>query len=389
MKFDTIEAVFEFYKKYGRSLGFRVRKRSSIKDKSGENVVAVVFECSSAGSRCSTGQNALKPKPSMQLDCLARLRARTTYVGSWEISKVQLQHNHPMSPTKSRKFRCNRKVTEQMKRKLEINDVAEIPLHKSFNSAVVEAGGYDELSFIEKDCHNYVDKVRQLRLGSGDAMAIQHFFGKMQAQCPGFFFTVDLDEEPRLRNVFWADNRCRYAYKDFGDVITFDTTYLTNRYDMPFAPFVGVNHHGQSMLLGCGLISNEDTQTFVWIFKAWLDCMHGCAPKGIITDQDHAMQNAIQIVFPNTRHRWCLWHIMKKLPEKMGGLADKDLIMYNIHDLVYDSQHDSEFEDGWTAMVERFSHKNDEWLGVMYNERHRWVPCYLKPTFWAGMSTTQ
>jgi hypothetical protein len=28
------------------------------------------------------------------------------------------------------------------------------------------------------------------------------------------------------------------------------TTYLTNRYDMPFAPFVGVNHHGQSILLG-------------------------------------------------------------------------------------------------------------------------------------------
>jgi hypothetical protein len=27
---------------------------------------------------------------------------------------------------------------------------------------------------------------------------------------------------------------------------------------MPFAPFVGVNHHGQSMLLGCALLSNED-----------------------------------------------------------------------------------------------------------------------------------
>jgi len=25
------------------------------------------------------------------------------------------------------------------------------------------------------------------------------------------------------------------------------------------------------------------------------------------------MKNAIEIVFPDTRHRWCLWHIMKKL----------------------------------------------------------------------------
>ena len=48
--------------------------------------------------------------------------------------------------------------------------------------------------------------------------------------------------------------------------MAFDTTYLTNKYDMPFAPFVGVNHHGQSILLGCGLVSNEDTITFVWLF---------------------------------------------------------------------------------------------------------------------------
>ncbi|CAH9136866.1 unnamed protein product [Cuscuta epithymum] len=173
----------------------------------------------------------------------------------------------------------------------------------------------------------------------------------MQAQCQDFFFSVDLDDESRLRNVFWEDNS-RYAYKSFGDVITFDTTYLTNRFDMPFAPFVGVNHHGQSVLLGCGLISNEDTQTFVWLFKAWLDCMEGCAPNGITTDQDCAMQNAIQIVFPDTRHPWCLWHIMKKLPEKLGGLADKDYITFNIHDLVYDSHRSTEFEASWEAMFQ-------------------------------------
>lgn len=39
-------------------------------------------------------------------------------------------------------------------------------------------------------------------------------------------------------------------YESFGDVVTFDTTYLPNKYGMPFARFVGVNHHGQSILLG-------------------------------------------------------------------------------------------------------------------------------------------
>ena len=80
-----------------------------------------------------------------------------------------------------------------------------------------------------------------------------------------FFFSIDLDEHDRLRNVFWTDRRSRAAHKYFGDVITFDTTYLTNMHDMPFALFVGVNHHDQSILLGCGLISQGYRDIYVII----------------------------------------------------------------------------------------------------------------------------
>ena len=52
-----------------------------------------------------------------------------------------------------------------------------------------------------------------------------------------FFYTIDIDEEGRLKNILWVDARSRVAFKEFGDVVTFDTTYLTNRYDIPFAPF--------------------------------------------------------------------------------------------------------------------------------------------------------
>ncbi|KAM1418356.1 hypothetical protein ACFXTO_022037 [Malus domestica] len=51
---------------------------------------------------------------------------------------------------------------------------------------------------------------------------------------------IDLDTNGHLRNVFWADTRSRAAYEEFGDVVTFGTMYLTNKYDMPFAPFVGL-----------------------------------------------------------------------------------------------------------------------------------------------------
>jgi transposase-like protein len=87
---------------------------------------------------------------------------------------------------------------------------------------------------------------------------------------------------------------------------------------MPFAVFVGVNHHGQSTLLGCGVVSGGDIESFVRLFKAWLCCMLGKAPVGIKTDQCKAMQNVIELVFPATRHRWFLFHTMKKSPKKLS-----------------------------------------------------------------------
>ena len=63
-----------------------------------------------------------------------------------------------------------------------------------------------------------------------------------------------------------------------------------------------VNHHGQSILFGAALISSKDTKTFVWLFVTWLKCMNSRSPNTIITDQDKAMKNAVNIVFPNARH---------------------------------------------------------------------------------------
>ena len=119
---------------------------------------------------------------------------------------------------------------------------------------------------------------------TGGAEALRNYFARMQEKDDRFYYVMDLDVKCRLRNVFWANARSRTTYEYFGDVISFDTTYLTNTHKMPFAPFVGVNHYGQSILLGCGLLSNEDINTFIWLFESWLKCMSRRAPNAIITD---------------------------------------------------------------------------------------------------------
>ncbi|GJR48676.1 protein FAR1-related sequence 6, partial [Tanacetum coccineum] len=233
------------------------------------------------------------------------------------------------------------------KRRLELNDHAGISLNKNFHSLVVDANGYENLAFGERDCRNYIAKVRRLRLGAGDAEALHDYFVKMQRRSPNFFYDIKIDDDGRLQHVFWADARSRAAYESFGDVVTFDSTYLTNKYSMPFAPFVGVNHHGQSILFGCALISREDAETYVWVFKSWLACMDGHPPKSIITDQCRSMQLVVADVFLESNYRLCLWHIMKKIPEKLGAFKEYKSIKKTLKALVYESLDPQEFEYGW------------------------------------------
>ncbi|XP_028105416.1 protein FAR1-RELATED SEQUENCE 8-like [Camellia sinensis] len=228
----------------------------------------------------------------------------------------------------------------------------------------VEAGGFEALTFDKRNAQNHIEKARRLRLGVEDAESVAFYFHRIQQQNSNFYSEMNFDREGSLRNLFWAATRSRVAYKSFRDVATFDTTYLTNKYDMPFALFVGVNHHGQSILFGCGLLCNENIETFVWLFRAWLSYMSDTPPNAIITDQCKAMQNAIYIVFSQARHRWCLWHIMKKILKKLRAYLQYESIKFALQKAVYESFTKNEFDEEWQAMIAKFSLHDNDWLGT-------------------------
>ena len=148
-----------------------------------------------------------------------------------------------------------------------INDNAGVRVNNSIKSSIVEVGGYENVTYNQKDIRNFLDKERHLKCREGDGQALHDYFVRMQGKNSNFYHALDLDNELRVRNVFWVDTRSRAEYESFHDVITFDTTYLTNKYDMPFAHFIGINHHGESIILDCGLLFGEYTDSFVWVFR--------------------------------------------------------------------------------------------------------------------------
>uniref|UniRef100_A0A452Z5Q3 MULE transposase domain-containing protein n=2 Tax=Aegilops tauschii subsp. strangulata TaxID=200361 RepID=A0A452Z5Q3_AEGTS len=141
------------------------------------------------------------------------------------------------------------------------------------------------------------------------------YFQEIRTKDSYFYWRIKLDDEDRVENLFWIDGASRRAYAKYNDCLSFDTTYMTNMYNMSCAPFIGINNHGQSIQFGCGFIRNELKENFVWLFNTFLHAMGGVAPKNIITDQDFAMRSVIDEVFLNIIHRNCRRHIMKKAQE--------------------------------------------------------------------------
>ncbi|XP_016164525.1 protein FAR1-RELATED SEQUENCE 5-like [Arachis ipaensis] len=149
-----------------------------------------------------------------------------------------------------------------VRRTIENNEEAEIRPSKTYQSFIAAVGGHRELSFIEKNVRNYIMREVQNISKLEDAKEFEKYLLRMKEKNPNFFFEHELEVDQSIKIAFWADARSRVACEYFGDVISFNTTYNTNMYNLVFDSFVGVNHHGRSTLLGCALMKNEDIQSF-------------------------------------------------------------------------------------------------------------------------------
>ena len=104
--------------------------------------------------------------------------------------------------------------------------------------------------------------------------------------------------------------------------------------------------------------------------------------RGYLTHDYHVCLDILSMESSQTktRHRWCLWHILKKVPEKLRRYAEYHDIRVSLHSVVYNSLTLVEFEEAWHDMLDKYDLGNNQWLNSLYEERNRWVPCFVKIT---------
>ena len=110
---------------------------------------------------------------------------------------------------------------------------------------------------------------------AGEGQSVINHFKNRQSEDSMFFYSVQVDQENRMANFFWRDGRSKLDYDCFWDVVVFDTTFRTNKYNLICAPFVGINHHSNNVLFGCAILTDETTASFIWLFETFFIAMGG------------------------------------------------------------------------------------------------------------------
>lgn len=85
---------------------------------------------------------------------------------------------------------------------------------------------------------------------------------------------------------------------------------------MIFVSLTAIDNHKRSINIGAGLLSNESIESYRWLLEAFLKA-HGKHHQLVLTNQDPSILQAVEAIFPNSNHRLCMWHIMKKLQAKV------------------------------------------------------------------------
>ncbi|KAL6581832.1 hypothetical protein OROMI_005846 [Orobanche minor] len=158
---------------------------------------------------------------------------------------------------------------------------------------------------------------------------------------------------------------------------------------MVFTPFTGKDNHGRCVTFGAALLTSEDTDSYTWLLEKFKECMK-TLPKMIITDQDPALKIAVEHVMPDTNHRFCMWHIMKKVAKKIPvSLTENEGFSKKFNDIVWsETIQPVDFEIQWNEVIEEYGLLDIDWFATMFELREFWIPAYFKDVPMAGLFRT-
>ncbi|KAK1404795.1 hypothetical protein POM88_004400 [Heracleum sosnowskyi] len=166
LEFESKEAAYSFYREYARLVGFGITIKASRRSKKSGKFIDVKISCSRFGNeRTASATSNLRSCP--KTDCKASMHIKKRNDGIWFVYGFVKDHNHELH-------------------------------HDDFCLAI--RGRKKQSAVIAGQ-----KKGLQLSLDEEDVKVLFEHFMTSQAENRSFLYAIDLDQEKRLRNVFWVD----------------------------------------------------------------------------------------------------------------------------------------------------------------------------------------
>ncbi|KAG2720704.1 hypothetical protein I3760_02G047200 [Carya illinoinensis] len=273
----------------------------------------------------------------------------------WAVTKFVPKHNHELlTPRSTSLLHGHRGVTRAQKKLILTLNEFSVPIRKIMSVLSKESSGDFNVGCIGKDVENFLGNKRRKLFEEGDAQRLYAYLFDRQCKEPGFVYSMQVDENGCMGSCFWADAMSRAAYQYFGDVVTFDATYLTNIYKMPCVSFSGVNYHHQTIMFGCAILVNETAESYTWLLRTWQEAMFGKAPKTIIINNDKAMAKAI------VEEMWVPTYLRSTFCARMSTTQRSESMNKFFKDYVYSSTIVSDFVHQYEKVLDAHYFKEKE-----------------------------
>ncbi|XP_042490288.1 protein FAR1-RELATED SEQUENCE 5-like [Macadamia integrifolia] len=190
--------------------------------------------------------------------------------GNYECCDFVEEHNHSLHFLGTMHFMCSqRKISEIHSYEIDLADDSRINPKAIFELMGRQAGGTENLGYMCQDQKNYLRTKRQNSLSYGEAGSLLRYFEDQSRNNPLFIYSMQLDSDEQITNIFGADPKMRNDYTQFGDVVSFDTTFCTNKAYRPFGIFASFNHHRGVIIFGVALLYDETFESLNWLLEAF------------------------------------------------------------------------------------------------------------------------
>lgn len=395
MEFDSDDQAYKFYSNYAELVGFSIRKDWVNRSKVHGRVMSRKFTCSRQGHRKKDKRdvNVKKHRKETRTGCLAHMVVTRQPNGKYLVTQFEVEHNHEDvnlmkaekllgSPLSGKRDSTEVSETDSMKN-------TEIQSKLSFQLLGIRFCPPENFDDLQINDEIFLSSGRTRDMKEGDASCLMYYFHRQHFLNPSFFYSVQLDADDKVSNIFWADDHMIMEYGHFGDVICLDTSCTRNPNSRPFVQFIGLNNHRQVVVFGAAFLYDESVNSFKWLIRTFIEGMSGKKPKYILSDQDATVVQAIHAVLPETDHGICAWQMyLIALKHVRHVVKDYDSFAIDFRSCIFGHEQVEDFVLAWDSILDRYGLHHNSWLRWMFREKEKWAVAYGRNTFFIERNGT-